>query len=420
MDDASAHVSEARLREDIESTAEFGAVPGEGRGRTVLPATEPNRKAREYLVRRLEDAGLDVQVDAVGNISGRWVPDGVDPNKPAVASGSHLDSVVEGGIFDGVLGVYAALESVRAIQVTNVDLERPIKVVCFTEEEGTRFSDGVLGSSVAVNECSVEAALGLTDNEGISLESALEEISFRGEGRLDATTWDAWLELHIEQGERLEDAGVPVGIVTAITGTSRCHVSIRGDADHAGTTAMDDRTDALAATSELILEVEAAATDAVADGSETAVSTVGQIDIAPNVVNVIPGRVDLQMDVRDIKSEPIEQIIDATRETLDRLETERGVETTIERPYHIDPTPMSERCIATLRNVADAAGIDQLEFHSGAGHDTMHLAAVTDAGMLFAPSRDGISHSPLEWTDWTDCAAATRVLAKGLADLASE
>ncbi|MFC7079086.1 M20 family metallo-hydrolase [Halorussus caseinilyticus] len=413
------NVNRERLREDIEANAEFGAIEtDEGRGRTVLTGTETNREAREYLVARLEDAGLDVRTDAVGNVAGRWTPDSADPDAAPVAAGSHLDSVPEGGIFDGPLGVYAALEAVRAMQDAGVEPSRPVEVVSFTEEEGQRFASGLLGSSVAVGERSVEEALALEDGDGTTLESALDAIGFRGEGRLDASEWDAWLELHVEQSERLERADVPVGVVTSITGITHCEAVVRGEADHAGATPMGDRTDALAAASEFVLDVERAANEVVADVSDTAVGTVGSLDVRPNATNVVPGAVEMGVDIRDVDREAMAELVRRARQSLARLERERGVETEFRRPFDLAPTPMSDRVRASARDAGGRAGIETIDLHSGAAHDTMHVAGVTDAGLLFAPSRDGISHNPAEWTDWEDCATATRVLAGALADLA--
>lgn len=419
-DDLHEHVDGDRLRDDILATAEFGNLPNEdGHGRTVLAGTEPNRRAREHFVERARDADLDVRIDGVGNVVGRWDPGGVAPNTPAVAAGSHLDSVTAGGMFDGVLGVYAALEAVRAMQAAGATPDRPLEVVSFTEEEGGRFSDGVLGSSVATGDRSIESALALRDADGVALGEALDRIGFRGEGRLDATAWDSWLELHVEQGTRLETAGVPAGIVTHITGTIRCHVNVIGEANHAGTTPMADRTDALTAASELALEIESTTRD-INSRSETAVATVGQFDVAPDAINVIPGEVTLGIDIRDIDYGTMEDIVSSIRDCLTRLEVERGVETTFERPYDIEPVSMSERCKTTLRDAAAGMGFDTCDLHSGAGHDTMNIATVTDSGMLFAPSRGGHSHSPAEWTAWSDCAAATRLLTRGLHELATD
>lgn len=409
-----------RLRADIEANGEFGALEVEsGRGRTVYCGTEANRRARERLVDRLEEAALDVRVDAVGNIAGRWTPSGADADAAPVASGSHLDSVPAGGIFDGPLGVYAALEAVRAMQNAGVEPARPVEVVSFTEEEGGRFGPGLLGSSVAIGSRTVDEALSLTDGDGVALGDALEGIGFRGEGRLDAAGWDAWLELHVEQSERLETAGVPVGVVTDITGITHTDVTIRGEANHAGATPMDDRTDALAAAAEFVLEVEAAANRAVEDVSGTAVGTVGRIEVEPNATNVVPGHVELGLDVRDVATDGIDAVLEDAEERLDRLSAERAVRTALDTHLHVPPTPMSDRVRRAAHAAGERAGIGTMDLHSGAAHDSMHVATVTDAGLLFAPSRDGVSHSPLEWTDWDDCAAATRVLAGALADLAA-
>ncbi|SIR84782.1 N-carbamoyl-L-amino-acid hydrolase [Haladaptatus litoreus] len=402
-----------RLREDIEANAEFGALDVEGHGRTVLTGTDANRKAREYFVERLEDAGLDVRVDSVGNIAGRWTPESADPESKPVAAGSHLDSVPEGGIFDGPLGVYAALEAVRAMQDAEIEPSRPIDVVSFTEEEGQRFADGLLGSSVAVGERSVEEALELRDGR-TTLADALDTMDFDGEGRIDASEWDSWLELHVEQSRRLERADCPVGVVTTITGITHCAVEVLGEANHAGATPMPERTDALVAASEFVRDVE----DGANEVGETTVGTVGKLDVRPNATNVVPGAVEMGVDIRDVSYDAMNELVSLARDSLSRLESERGVETTFSREFDLEPTEMSARCRRALHEAGDEANIELLDMHSGAAHDTMHVGDVTDAAMLFARSRDGISHNPAEWTEWGDCAAATRVLAGALTSLA--
>lgn len=417
--DPSIDINADSLQADIERTGDFGSVEAEtGRGRTALPADDANVRAREYLLKRMEEVGLDVRVDAVGNIAGRWAPSTCDPNAAPVVAGSHLDSVPRGGIFDGLLGVYAALEATRAVQDSNVVIERPLEVVSFTGEEGTRFADGVLGSSVAAGELSVEDALDLSDGR-VSLETALEEAGFRGTGCLDASEWHAWIELHIEQGGYLEDAGVPLGIVSDITGTTRGHVSIDGSADHSGTTGMQTRRDALVAASKLVLDVEETASELAATGTGTAVGTVGHLTPKPNAVNVVQGDVSMHLDLRSIDQLEIDRQVRAVENSLDELEQQHGVETSFGIPYDIAPTQLSERIRGTVEIAASKSETETLELHSGAGHDTMQVANVTDAALLFAPSAGGYSHSPKEWAEWSDCAVATQVLAESLALLAS-
>lgn len=404
-----------RLRSDIEINGTFGAIEtDDGHGRTVLTGTTPNQQAREHFVDRLEEANLDVRIDAVGNIAGRWSPPSADA--APVAAGSHLDSVPEGGIFDGPLGVYAALEAVRTMQEEDLEPTHPIEVVCFTEEEGQQFAEGMLGSSVAAGDRSIETALELTDDDGTTLDTALTEGGFRETDRIDARDWEAWLELHIEQSGQLEAADIPVGVVTAITGITHCKAVIIGEANHAGTTSMSERRDSLAAASEFILDVEEAAQDTATE-DDVAVGTVGDLSAEPNATNVVPGRVEMGIDVRSTEYDSMNQIVEHAQESLTRIADERDVNTSFERGLDLQPTPMSKRCRNVAHNACETAGIDTVSMHSGAAHDTMHIANVTDAGLLFAPSQNGISHSPHEWTDWDDCTTATQALTETLAAL---
>lgn len=408
-----------RLREDIEANGRFGAVDSsEGVGRTVLTGSEADKRARERFVERLTAAGLSVHVDQVGNIVGRWVPSGCEPDAAPVAAGSHLDSVPRGGIFDGPLGVYAALESVRAMQSADITPDRPIAVVSFTEEEGARFGAGTLGSSVAAGQRTASEALSLTDDDGVTLEERLGHIGFAGDDTVEAGRWDSWVELHIEQGTTLTDAGAGVGIVDSITGITNCEVRITGEADHAGSTPMDERTDALAAASEFVLDVERAGRDR-AETSDAAVATAGKGAIAPNARNIVPEHVELDLDIRDVDHDSMTRMVERCRDSLGRLERTRGVDTAIERYRDSAPTPCSDRFLEAAEAAATATGVESVRLASGAMHDTANVAAVTDAGLLFAPSEGGYSHSPREWTDWSDCAAATAVLAETIRSLAS-
>lgn len=410
-------IDRKRLRSDIEANAEFGALDTqEGHGRTVLTGSRADRLARERFLDRLEDAGLDYRIDAVGNIVGRWVPAGADGDAPPIALGSHLDSVPEGGIFDGPLGVYGALEAVRALKRGDATLARPLEVVCFTEEEGGRFGIGTLGSLVATGGMATEEAYALTDDEGETLESRLEDIGFRGEARLDPAEWDAWLELHIEQDTRLETAGVPVGVVDAIAGITNCEATITGETDHAGATTMDERSDALAAAAAFVDDVERIARETARE-QPTAVATVGRFEVEPNVRNIVPGRVQMQMDVRDVAGETIDEMVTQCESALDRIGADRGVDTSFRRYRDDPPTAMSDRCLSALGRASERCDLGRHRLHSAAIHDTANVAAHTDAAMIFAPSRDGISHSPREWTDWADCAKAVRVLAGAVLEL---
>ncbi|ELK55756.1 N-carbamoyl-L-amino acid amidohydrolase, partial [Haloferax sp. BAB-2207] len=333
---------------------------------------------------------------------------------------SHLDSVPEGGIFDGPLGVYAALEAVRTLQERDAgaSLDRPIDVVSFTEEEGARFSHGLLGSSVATGARDADDALALRDADGTTLDAHLDAIGFRGTDTIDAAAWDAWAELHIEQGTVLESAGAGVGVVDAITGITTCAADIVGEADHAGATPMDERRDALVAASEFVTDFRAAADDVAQNQSSTAVGTVGQFDVAPNARNIVPGEVTLQMDIRDVDYRAMDAIAERAEAALDELEAAHPVETSFDRYRDQRPSRMADDCVAAALDAAATEDIDAKRMHSAAMHDTANVAGVTDAVLLFAPSADGLSHNPREWTDWVDCATAASVLTGTLARLA--
>ncbi|WP_423747369.1 M20 family metallo-hydrolase (plasmid) [Haladaptatus sp. SPP-AMP-3] len=413
-------VDQERLRRDIERNGQFGAIDvDEGHGRTVLTGSDADRRAREYFVSRLTDAGLSVSVDAVGNIVGRWTPEGANPDAAPVAAGSHLDSVPEGGIFDGPLGVYAALEAVRTLQASDADLKRPVEVVSFTEEEGARFSLGLLGSSVATGVRTPGEALSLTDKEGRTLETHLQNVGFAGDDEIRASDWSAWAELHVEQGTTLESAETQVGVVDAITGITNCRVEVVGEADHAGATPMYQRSDAFTTASEFVVDFRRAAEDVVTSISPTAVGTVGRCDVTPNARNIVPGHVELHMDIRDVEYESMNVLADRARQSLSRLERDAPVRTEFDRYRDQQPSRMADRCVEAAVGAAEACDIIPQKMHSAAMHDTANVSSVTDTVLLFAPSRNGLSHNPLEWTDWDDCAAATDVLATTLARLAS-
>jgi len=416
MTTTSVEIDTTRLWDVVSELGNIGNV-GDGAMMRVTGG-EADQRARDLVVSWFEAASLDVRVDPVGNIVGRWEPAGCDPEAAPVAAGSHLDSVPRGGIFDGPLGVYAALESVRAMQSADVTPDRPVEVVSFTEEEGGRFGVGTLGSSVAAGQRPASEALSLTDGDGVSLEGALKQIGFAGDDAVEAGRWDSWVELHIEQGTTLTDAGAGVGIVDSITGITNCEVRITGEADHAGSTPMDERTDALAAASEFVLDLERAGREC-AETSDAAVATAGKGAIAPNARNIVPERVELDLDIRDTDHETMARMVERCRDSLARLERERGVDTSLERYRDSAPTPCSDRFLAAAESAATAAGVGSLGLSSGAMHDTANVAAVTDAGLLFAPSEGGYSHSPQEWTDWSDCAAATAVLAETVRSLAT-
>jgi len=255
------------------------------------------------------------------------------------------------------------------MQSADVSPDRPVEVVSFTEEEGGRFGVGTLGSSVAAGQRSASEALSLTDEDGVSLEAALQGIGFTGEDTVEADRWDSWVELHVEQGTTLTDAGAGVGIVDSITGITNCEVRITGEADHAGSTPMGERTDAMAAASEFVLDLERAGRDC-AETSDAAVATAGKGSISPNARNIVPERVELDLDIRDIEHENMTWMVERCRDSLARLERTRDVDTSIERYRDSAPMPCSDRFLTAAEAAATATSVESVQLSSGAMHDT--------------------------------------------------
>ena len=410
------NVQVKRLRADLLENAEFGKESvDEGIGRTLLTGTEADRRARERFVGRLTDAGLAVRIDGLGNIAGRWIPESADPDRAPVAAGSHLDSVPHGGIFDGPLGTYGALEAVRAIKDGSTTPDRPIDVVCWTEEEGARFGTGLLGSAVATGKRKLETARRMTDNDGTTVEEALDAVGFVGTDTIDPSSWESWYELHIEQGTDLISSAVPVGVVERIVGISNCRIVCDGDANHAGTTPLETRRDALVAAADFIRRNDRRARQTAKPLDETAVNTVGKADVSPNATNVVPGHVRMRIDVRGETMGTVNELVREAELCADEVSEKHAADVSFEQYRLTEPTEMTSGCVDTAVGAAKAGDVGFKRMPSAAMHDTANIAEVTDVGMLFAPSVDGVSHNPTEWTRWEDCAAATEVLAETLA-----
>lgn len=399
------------MRARIEALARHGATPSGGVTRPVYTPAE--RAAAAEVARWMEEAGLAVREDAVGNLFGRWP----DRPGPAVWTGSHLDSVPEGGWFDGVAGVVAGLEAIAAIRRSGAEPRYPLELCVFVGEEGSRFPGGLLGSRAVVAGIDPDE-LQVRDAEGTSLAEAMRACGLdparAGEARRRPGEVVAFVELHVEQGPLLERAGVPVGVVTGIVGLSFLSGEVRGRADHAGTTPMDARRDSFLAVAELALAVERSAREL----GPPAVGTVGRVSCWPGAPNVVPGRAEFTVDLRDLdlaRRDRLEQVVRATfREILAR----RGLEGELRQTARVDPVEVPPWLVELIEEAAREAGVPTLRLPSGAGHDAMVVARIAPAGMIFVRSRGGRSHAPEEWSDWDDLAAGAAVLAGALARLA--
>lgn len=399
------HVSEGRIREMIEAVAAFTATPG--RGTTRLTYSAQHRAALDYLAGRMQEAGLSTRIDSVGNLIGRL--EGGDPSLAPVLVGSHIDSVPNGGAFDGPAGVVAAIETAFCMQQLGVTPRRPLEVIAMIEEEGGRFGGGLLGSRILTGQLGPEALAPMCDSQGVTLGEAMAGFGLAlqeaGAAAIPEGGIHAFLELHIEQGPVLEQTGDAVGIVTSIVALSQLEVRITGAAGHAGTTPMAGRRDALVAAAGVIAELPGlcAAID------PRAVVTVGQIDVHPGGANVIPEAAIFSVDVRADRVGTVDAIKSALRTRLASLEAV-GYAVGTEELLAVPETPMSEEIRGALIAAAEDCGFAWRPMPSGAGHDAMVLSKIAPVGLIFVPSRDGVSHTPEEWTDYDQLARGVEVV----------
>ncbi len=393
---------QANIERHIEAIAEFTSTPG--KGTTRLTFSEQDRQARAYIKRVMTEYGLAVREDGFGNIFGRL--EGTIEGAPAVLIGSHFDSVPNGGAYDGPAGVIAGLEVARLFQNSGLKPKYPLEAIAMIEEEGGRFVGGLLGSRAMLGVIDAEEFAAIRDKDGISTIEAMQAIGLDPKlpGRRDKADIKAFLELHIEQGPILEEEGIPIGIVEAIVGLTQIQVTVRGSAGHAGTTPMDRRADALVAASKIIAQLPELAKR---QGGGT-VATVGRLSVRPNGANVIPDQVTFTVDLRAGREEDVQGIL-AKTEALAASAAGSGIEVDIERHLYIRPKRMSENVRGLLESASERLGAPYRPLNSGAGHDAMIFSDFTEVGMLFVPSRGGLSHCPEEWSDAADIARAVEI-----------
>ncbi|WP_132057824.1 Zn-dependent hydrolase [Halorussus amylolyticus] len=402
-----------RLVATMEEQATYGATEDGGLHRLAL--TEADREIRDWFVEQLRNADLDVRIDEFGNTFGRR--EGTDPDAAPVLVGSHLDSQPNGGIYDGALGVVAALEFVRSLDDEGIETTRPVEVVNWTNEEGSRFQPAMQGSGVWAGAHDIEAERAKTDDDGVSLGDALDDIGYRGDVPAEpATEYEAYLELHVEQGPRLVEADADVGVVTGIVGFTWGAVTFHGEADHSGPTPMHHRSDALVAAADLITSVRRIPGTL----GERTVGTVGYVDASPNSINIIPEEVTVTWGFRDPDDAVVEQAYRRVLAEAEDAADREGVEYETEERMRAPAISFPDRTVDAVRRAADARGCRGRELVSGAGHDATHLASVCDTGMVFAVSEGGKSHSPEEFTSWDDCYEAASVLANAALELATD
>ncbi|GMA51405.1 Zn-dependent hydrolase [Alicyclobacillus contaminans] len=397
-------VNQERLWQRLMTLAEIGRQPDGGI--TRLSFSPEERAAKDTVRRWMEEAGLSVREDAVGNLIGRR--SGQQNDGPVVLTGSHLDSVYNGGNFDGPLGVLAALEAVQCMQETGVETALPVEVVAFTDEEGARFRFGMIGSRGLAGTLTADH-LEAVDANGVRIRDAMTAVGLNpddiGQAARSSGSVAAYVEVHIEQGTVLERANLPVGVVSGIAGPLWLKFSLRGQAGHAGTTAMDARRDALVGAAAIIQEIEAACRQEV-----HTVGTVGQLTVEPGGVNIIPGQVEFTLDLRDVDAAVRTRVEQRIRTVAARICADRQLDLSIAVLQDIAPVRCDERIQAAIRTACAQVGLSPLTVVSGAGHDGMQLQHLCPIGMIFVRSKDGVSHHPAEWSSPEDCAAGAEVL----------
>ncbi len=401
-----------RFKQDFDSLAQIGST---GDGGVDRPALGPaNLEARQWFLARASESGLETRVDSAGNHSAilRSPP---HPNARTLLLGSHTDSVPSGGRFDGALGIVAALEAVRTVKDAGLSLPVHLEVIDFTDEEGTLV--GILGSQAVAGTLSAETLKSPRGGRA-KLEEGMARAGLTDDGFLLAkrapTTLAGYLELHIEQGPRLVRSAIKIGVVSGIVGINSFRLRYHGKANHAGTTPMDARADASLGASALVLT----AREMVARDFPNCVVNVGQMNFKPGAFNIIPGLAELSLEFRSPDPRQLNALEASLLGLANVVGRQWGLILEVERVGRCEPAPMSERAQAAIAAAAESLALTHTTLHSGAGHDAQSLAAITDAGMIFVPSRDGISHSPLEFTEWDACINGANVLLRAALKMA--
>lgn len=399
-------VDEGRLWRSLMEMGQVGALPHGGCCRTAL---SPEDKAgRDLFVRWCRDAGCEITFDVVGNIFARRP--GRDRTRAAVATGSHLDTQPHGGKFDGIYGVLAGLEVVRALNDAGVGTEAPIDVVVWTNEEGVRFSPPLAGSSAFAGVAEVAAVQAALTLDGTTVRQDLEAIGYLGQERPGARKFDCFIEAHIEQGPILEAQGTTIGVVTKVQGLRWLKVTVTGMDGHAGTTPMDRRHDALLGAAEMVLAV-----NRIACGEDQwARLTNGRFDIEPNSGATIPGRVVFICDLRHPDAATLDALDSRMQEAMRAIAKRSGLGIEIQRAMEKPPVQFAADVVDTIRETARRLGYSCLDMLSGAGHDAMNVARVAPTGMIFVPCKDGLSHNEAESATPVHLAAGAHTLLHAL------
>ncbi|WP_218312388.1 Zn-dependent hydrolase [Alteromonas antoniana] len=402
-----------RLKADLLSLFEIG-YDKDSKGVTRLGFTEKDNLARKWLCERFEHEGFWAEIDPAGNVVGRR--DKARP-KQVVATGSHIDTVISGGMFDGTLGVLAGLEVLRVLRDNDITPSTPLEVYAFAEEEG-RFG-GMMGVQALIGELTPDWLMTAKDVNGIMLKDEMASCGLDPigalEARVDPGYFKSYIELHIEQGPVLDTLKKPIGVVESISGVYKWIVRLIGKSNHAGTAPMNMRSDAFMGLANFANEIPRIIAE---EGSDKSRLTVGKVDLKPGHAHTVPGEVEFTLVGRDVDGEVMRSLADSCRKVLSAIARKHNLMFEFEQMSWLEPQPMSNDIISLIAEQTNTLGYPYEHMPSGAGHDAQHMAKVTDAGMIFVPSINGISHAPDEWTHWQDIEKGANVLLNSLLKLA--
>ena len=398
-------VNKERVNELLMGLAKFTASE---QGVTRLAYSPLDREAQNWLLEQVQDLRLSLREDAVGNVFLRR--EGEEPELPPVACGSHLDTVIHGGAYDGMCGVVGALEALYMLR--DAKLKRSIEVIIFRAEESSRFGFATMGSKLLTGSATPEKLNKGGKKDDICFLEALRQWGCEpekyAEAIIPAGHYASFSELHIEQGKVLEEKGVQIGIVHNIAAPTRFKIHLQGMADHSGATPMGMRRDALVAAAKLILAVNEAAEDEKEHGT---VGTVGVVEVEPGSINVVPGAVTLWVDVRGVEMASIKRTLENIQAEAENVAVTDRVGVRIEMLTADCPVPLSETLAEQTEGICQELGYSFLHMNSGAGHDAMHMAKIAPTTMVFIPCRGGISHNPAEYAKLDDICHGISVLA---------
>ncbi|WP_022793719.1 Zn-dependent hydrolase [Marinococcus halotolerans] len=404
------------LASRLEGLAAIGRTEEGGITRYVY--TEEEQKAKNLFRSWMQEAGLSVREDGVGNIYGLW--ESGRTGAPIILTGSHLDTVKNGGAFDGALGCVSSLMAVEALKAEGAELDCSIEIAVFVDEEGARFGSGMLGSRAAVGDISKDDFFQMRDEERVTAAEAMKLMDY-SPNKLESNIYPrerlrAYLELHVEQGKQLEQQEASIGVVEGIAGPSWLDVHFFGETDHAGNTPMNIRKDAAAAAAEFILYLENLPTM----HSDTAVATVGRLSLEPNGSNVIAGEARLTADIRDLDEKVRDQMISLARSEAEKIAERRGITVSHEVAFRVKPVPVPEWIRNSIEDASRGIGLTTESLVSGASHDAMMFGAYVPFGLLFVPSFEGKSHTPEEFTELKDCVNGVAVLKETIRTIGTE